>query len=457
LNTAVVLNCILSWQEGGGAGKFNYVPVLNFQNEGDKTYGAPVSDQNGNYLYISFGPGWCVIPAILFKFLSITANPLNLEIFNLLLHFISCLLLFKLCTELFTSIYPGNYSPNLFVCSLFLLNPSLLWVMGNAYSPGSAALPFELTMIYFFTIMLRDPVQINWKNLLFALIAGFGTIYCDWVGVFLAFFFGAAFIFLRKKDHKYRYAAWVFLLLIPFSVALLMAQYVSYAGWEKTSEILSHRFLYRTYSPGEQGISYLLHWSAEIFFTRNLPLILVLGVGLGILKRAGKLKNLSSPAMKVLLISIAVLLIHNLCFLGWTAANDFSVMNYCIPFSILGGAIIIDLAQPSMRWMMLSGFFILSVLEYYYFNRPGANDRKGQPYATYQLLGEQIRLIARPDEVIFTNSVPAPQGWYYANRTYFQASDSVRAKEIFQSFKQKHAVFIHLKEGRVTSIQRMSK
>src|SRR5687767_9329605 len=62
-NTAVILVNIESWRQAGGGNLFHYIPLLNFQNPGDKRpENLPNIDSKGNMLYLSFAPGWYVIP-----------------------------------------------------------------------------------------------------------------------------------------------------------------------------------------------------------------------------------------------------------------------------------------------------------------------------------------------------------------------------------------------------------
>src|SRR5450755_4635011 len=62
-NTAVIMINIISWRQGGGGDQFHYTPVMNFQHPGDKLPPNNLFiDKNGNSVYLSFGPGWYVIP-----------------------------------------------------------------------------------------------------------------------------------------------------------------------------------------------------------------------------------------------------------------------------------------------------------------------------------------------------------------------------------------------------------
>src|SRR5579871_6723722 len=200
---ANALMCIIAWADGGGAGKFNFVPIASYQNGGDKVYTGSISDSSGNVLYITFGPGWCVLPYCITKVFHITPSPLFLQLLNLFLHFVSCLIFFEIVCILFNKLYPDNYLPHAISCIVFILNPSLLWIMGNAYLPGGIALPFILLVTLYFTKMIDDAKNINVRNTSISFIALFCAVYCDWIGVFIGCSFGAVLLFQTRKNKKY--------------------------------------------------------------------------------------------------------------------------------------------------------------------------------------------------------------------------------------------------------------
>jgi preprotein translocase subunit Sec61beta len=342
-------------------------------------------------------------------------------------------------------------------CIAFMLNPASLWIMGNIYVPGGAALPFILLTIFYFARMADDANNINLKNIGLSFIALFLSIYCDWIGVFIGISFGLVSVFFARKNKKYLLLSCIYFLAIILSLSIMFIQFSAHAGAQKCIEILSDRFLYRTYGTDGHGISFLIRWSLDIFFTRNFPLLLLIAIALFFQKQKKVKLKLSPAIIKAILIAIAVLLIHNIVFLGWTAANDFSVVNYIIPFSILSGIMVYEAFSIKQQYALLSIFFLICISEYYYFNRPGDYDRKNHLYAQYKQLGNQIKNIANPDELIFINAEPAPQGWYYAKRNYYMVNSFNEAQMHFNSWKQDKCIYINQQNGNIIWYKRFIK
>src|SRR5579871_3288050 len=400
---ANALMCIIAWADGGGAGKFNFVPIASYQNGGDKVYTGSISDSSGNVLYITFGPGWCVLPYCITKVFHITPSPLFLQLLNLFLHFVSCLIFFEIVCILFNKLYPDNYLPH--------------------------AISF---------------------------IALFCAVYCDWIGVFIGCSFGAVLLFQTRKNKKYFIPTLTSFFAIFASLCTMFIQFISHTGLQKTREILSNRLLYRTYGSDGHGIFFLLKWMIDIFFTRNFSVLLLIFISWIFLKKKKNKLTISFP-LKFFIGAMIVLLIYNVIFLGWTAANDFSVMNYVIPFSILSGILVYEVFPAKQMFLILSVFFALCLLEYYYFNRPGNLDRKNRPYNEYKKLGEQIKEIAKPDEIIFINAEPAPQGWYYTRRNYYMVNSFEEAKTDFKRWKQNKCIYINQQNSNIIWYKRMTK
>ena len=96
-NNAVMLINAASWQQGGGGASFWFTPLMNFQGEQNKLLErGPHIDTNSNHTYISYGPGFFMLPYFVFQALHIPPSPAVLELLNILLGLATMLLLYHL-------------------------------------------------------------------------------------------------------------------------------------------------------------------------------------------------------------------------------------------------------------------------------------------------------------------------------------------------------------------------
>ncbi len=165
-NTAVVLINIESWRQAGGGSVFHYTPLMNFQNAGDKHMDTgPHIDKDGNHLYLSYGPGWYVLPYFFYQLFHLPPKPVYLQVINLLISLLDLLLLFYLFERLVPDELPKKYWIILFGCATFLFSPALLWYFGNGYVNIGIMMPMVIAIIYFLVPMVQSSSNINSKKL----------------------------------------------------------------------------------------------------------------------------------------------------------------------------------------------------------------------------------------------------------------------------------------------------
>src|ERR1043165_9702355 len=134
-NTAVILVNIESWRQAGGGDRFNYIPLLNYQNPGEKRpEKIPNVDSKGNYLYMSFAPGWYIIPYFIYQVFHLPVEPVYLQVINLVFNLATVILLFLLCERLVPADWPRRYQGIILTCIFFMFSPAILWYLGNGYA-----------------------------------------------------------------------------------------------------------------------------------------------------------------------------------------------------------------------------------------------------------------------------------------------------------------------------------
>ena len=111
-NAAMVLINTESWRQAGGGSTFHFIPLINFQNPGDKRPNKThySVDPNGNQMYVSSGPAWFVIPYFIYEIFGLPNVPIYIQIINLIFNLASVILFFKLLELL---ISPGQKKINI--------------------------------------------------------------------------------------------------------------------------------------------------------------------------------------------------------------------------------------------------------------------------------------------------------------------------------------------------------
>lgn len=162
--TAVVLIPLENWAENGAA-TYHYSPSVSYEgtaNHHIENLTAYPVEADGRFYYLSHPPFAYLLPYFCFKILGVHPTPLALQIFNLLFHLLSCLLLFQIVKMLISRPQPlkGSFSVShpqplkgslptfamrvdsplgvggvgsLTTFLIYLFSPVALWFHGNAY------------------------------------------------------------------------------------------------------------------------------------------------------------------------------------------------------------------------------------------------------------------------------------------------------------------------------------
>jgi len=163
----------------------------------------------------------------------------------------------------------------------------------------------------------------------------------------------------------------------------------------------------------------------------------------------------ASPFPKAFLkIAAFSCILYNLTFFNWSYIHDFSL----VPLSVL--LIFIPLYFISFfekKWklsVVLSLYFILTISQYYYINRPGKISQNGTEYKEFKSFGEMIKQTATPDEMIFSPE-PTPMSIFYAKRFVFQAKNPTEAKLKLKEWHYPKGLYIIQLEPSVYKIERI--
>jgi hypothetical protein len=443
-NNAVVLINAVSWQQAGGASKFCFTPVMNFQGESNKVLekGNHI-DAKGNHVYLSFGAGWYVLPYFVFVSLGIAPNELALEMLNLLVGLLSTVLLFRLLTTA-----THNKNASFTATLLFVLLPTPLWYMGHSYVTTGIMMPFLIGLLQLWYRMANQS-RISWQQYLLFFLLCLALSYFDWIGVFLPA--GMAAWYLVQK--KWQRDSFLFIavsgLAAITAILLILSQFACHLGWQQVEGYWLSRFSERSVAAGQSTMGH----SLKIFLRFLLP-----GYGPLLLMMLISFFSVSTKRAPNHWIhfAIAITLVYNLVFLNWSLEHEFAWM-------VMSLLMILWLAfnrsewlagKAGKRWIILAAG--CSLVIYFFINQPGSISQSGRPYDLQKKLGEKIASSIPADAVIFTNLSNAKIEEWYARRTFNQAADPMAAQAIADSLQLEKAVWMQVQSEKIIDLQNLT-
>jgi hypothetical protein len=452
-NSAVILINIISWREAGGGSRFHYTPVMNFQHPGDKLPPNNLYvDKEGNSVYLSFGPGWYVIPYFFYQLFNLPAVPLYLEMLNLLFHFASILIFFYLLEFLIPSGQRRRYFMVTAGCCFMIFSPGMLWFLGNGYVNIGIMLPIVLAVLLLLLPMFQHASRITAGRLsgLFLLIIL--LVYIDWFILFLGFLSLLTAFLKWQKNNQYGPLVLVLLLSVISGIALIFFQFASHMGWQAVIDYWLSRSSERSMNLAGSTIftrvSYLLFY----FLTSYLPLLLLLLISFLSSWRRKILPGWSKGEILFLKLFGASLVFYNLVLFNWSTDHEFAILPWGILFSFVTARLLGSLKNRRMAGFAVAIFMVCTVSLYYWTNRPGPVSRDGTPYISFKNMGQSLRSIP-PEYTICINLEQNPMVEYYAGRNLLRARDSLSVKKLLDELGIKKAVWVSHNAYQVENIR----
>ena len=432
--TAHTLVTVGIWMEEGIIEhKFN--PIYTFPNPNDHHIKCPisgVSDDEGNYYYVSYPPFSFILPFFLFKLSGLAVSPLNLQIFNLFLHFFCSLLIYLIVKQVLNN-KTTNY-PALVGTAVYIFATPNLWYHTNVYFA-------DILVQFFFLISILLYLKLGTKSkyrppyilLLFSLSV-FLMVYTEWLGFLLAITFFLHAFFISKK----RRIALLIVLITTIGLATIVLQYSAIAGIEDYVNVLLDRYAERSGSTGSVSIlDPAAHLKLATIYMRNffpLFILILFGITLIAIYRQKNVFHLSKIEKSILLITTIPVILHHCLLFQFTIIHELSLVKSTIPLSLtiafLTQQVLVLTRRKDLNASRYLYFFIcvamisLSVFIYY------SHIIKPNEYLSLRL-GTQIKDTSSPDDTIFfkttktlggfliqapDNFVMAPQIQYYAER-----------------------------------------
>jgi hypothetical protein len=427
---ATTLIPIQAWRQAGGAATFHFIPVVNYQNPGDRRPDSGINmDDKGNQLYLSVGPGSYILAYLFLQTFHLPAAPIPLRIFNLLWSLITLFLCFIFFERLLPDPAGGRYVRILIACTLFLFSPCMLWFTGNVYHQTAIMMPFVLIALCLLMPMLDSARTITAARLSATALSILALIYFDWFAAPLCLPVAAYALFRCKKQPKYLLLAVTVSLAVVTGMALIFWQFSGYVGSHKVAVYWYERFLFRS---GRSSVPASLQLLKDVFLNLCIdygPILLLLLVNAGIRLRNRLALRLSPGQKRFTAIYTFSLAAYAFAFLNWTANHDFAL----VPASLLVAWLATISIPPSLAPRQLIALLLLtlfaSVAQYYFINRPGPVSRSGMRYDEYAEFGKRLRNLPAAWPVFSDLPEYCPMCEYYAGRQIIVATnpDSARA------------------------------
>ena len=418
-----------------GAAKYHFNPVMNYPGVANKfinkyasTTGKMV-DANGNYYYVSHPQFAYIFPYLVFQLLHVKATVLAIELFNLVINFISALFIYLIIGAL-RSRKSFERIDWIGLCGfiVYLFSAGVLWFQCNTYmSDMLVHLFFVAATYYLLQLFIKDRTTRKYFILYAATL--FLMIYTSWLGIFFAFSVFLYSAIRLRKEKIYKQVILITILISIAAIGLFVYQYSLINGLEDYLNQMLNRLQLRSgwqeRSSFFMAVKKLLYFSGLIltnYITSYLPFILLLGFF--IYKTMNNRLHLKFDQRNFLFIWISVLPVILLnALLSEYSGHDF-VSLYGSLFLSVAIALLYDklnrnksIPAGKLKLLVLLSI-IISVASYYYINRPGRISLRGDEYSVSKQLGLEIKNTSANDAVIFTlgNAEIDPQLIYYAQR-----------------------------------------
>ena len=457
--TSFALIILQSWHDGGIA-SYGFNPSITYPgkyNEYIDKYGADYMQHDGKYFYISHPPLAYYLPYFLFSLLKIYPDAFALQVFNLLFHFLTALILYITVCLITRENAKRQFSTAGFFAALFyLFMPVTLWFNSNVYMSDMFVQNTWIISLYFvLKILIQNKEQSKLHLTLYG-ISLFLLIYTDWLGAF----FATAIVLLclqkilLRKDRNFFSLLMVTVIVTLLSLTLILLQYSRIAGWEAMLRyfIFDYNVMGITHVHSVSVIFQILTALAFSYGVSYLPLLIFLAVSSYFIFKRWKSDSILYKTLSpsIWLTAFPVFLDH-LVF-PYYSGQDFAVLKASFFLCITSGIVLSELIKKLHKQTILKTCLIsfsiclIGIAMYYYINPPGKYSFRGDRYDLEKNIGSFIHSNAHNDEVVFCiGIVNTPQVIYYSHRNIRNVQDIAEASEFLETRKIVNGIIFHYK------------
>lgn len=465
--TAHTLITLKIWEHGGGPEHYHFSPLYNYDGEFNKNIGilGGVSNQKGDYYYVSYPPFAFILPYYFFKLTGSSINTASIQVFGYILHFFTALLFYILLLTITNKKFGKDfYLPAWIGYAFYLFSAGNLWFHSNVYFVDVLIQIFIFAqLILFFKIWKGDFGLHKWHWLIFFVI-NFLAIYTEWLGLFVAFVFGLLVVvrWIMNRNSKWIIAGSVLLLSAILSLGLTVCQYSSISGFENLYNVSVSKYELRSGYSGDNGSEYgfsisnsesyeNLRKNNDKNYRFTLQALVVIG-SISLLVGIYRKKWFTINQYFILGIFLSGIILHLLIFFNFNAVHDFSSLKTGTLFILLivfSCDIIFEFAHKINKKIhfvviVITGLFLFIKLVGNYNHYITENSPQNLNMYSYNV-GNSIYTYANPDEMVFVDSWILPECMYYAERNYHSKNSIQEATNFMKELNIQKGFFVYTK------------
>lgn len=427
-----------------------------FMNNHASTTGG-IKDSVGNYYYISHPPFAYILPHWVHKMVRVKPSVLSLQVFNLLINFISAIFIYLIiCLLLKQAPFQKIIHAGLVGFIVYLFNPAVLWFQCNTYMSDMLVHLFFITSVYTLLQLLLNEKNYSLKQLFYFGFSLFLMSYTSWLGFLFALVVVAYALYKRKKNTLFKKLIATTTLTSVACLTLILFQYIRIAGFDEFVIQMLNRIGERG-GPGAASTDYLLKVLNEVkiiltnYVTSYQALILlILILTIPLFKSSGRAGITNLLDKHFVLFSIAPILLLHVLLLNYSGHDFVSLyaslfLSVCI--AVLYNQIENKILVP--RKLMIGGIALtvaVSIGFYYFINRPGATSFNNENYAKSKEIAQYIKDHVAIDQVVFyTGEYPIyPEIVLYSKRNIQQVKDKREALDFMKAHDFNYAFWLQI-------------
>lgn len=439
-NTAVILINAESWQQAGGPEQFSYTPLLNYQGSSNRVLekGNHI-DAKGNHVYLSFGPGWYLIPWFVFNAFDLSFTPLNLRLLSIVIGLITVLLLQRLILQV-TADKDAAFAGTV----LFAFLPAPLWYCGIGYVTTAVMLPLVIAVLMLWHQFEKSESNISLFRLIALLFLSVCLGYCDWISVFLFGMMTAWAVIKSFKSPAYLWVAVFSFIAVVYPVMLVLWQFSDYLGWQQVAGYWRSRFAERSSAVEGGSIGGMLRSLVINFSSGFLPLAIMLFAYIKNRRQIVSKSKLTWPVW-----CMAVIIFYNGVFFNWSCIHQFAWMAFGLFAAVFFGVYLLPFLPLKQVNRLVPAVAVVSIIMYFIINPPGPRSFSGEPYNRQRLAGVWISRHVDRNLPIFMFGETDKVIEYYSKRSFTMVPSLQAAQAAAASYGIGQAMYLEIDRGQI--------
>lgn len=448
--TAISLRVMQIWYDNG-IEHYGFNPVMNYENAADKyinnhaNQSGKMLDEGGNYYYVSHPPFAYYFPFFVFKVLHIRPDVLPLQIFNLILNFISALFVyFTVCLLSFNRARSLPYRSALVAYSVYLFMPATMWFQGNVYMSDMAVHTLFIIGVYTALKMIVRQKFYSAKYIFFYIGALALMIYTSWLGLFFAFSVLVYSLLHVGTIRGFRVLIWSTVVVTILMLQVVIYQYSQINGPEAYFSEMIARYIQRgSFADTRHGLLHFMFgylWLVKTLLYNYIVNYIVVYAGIAlfiwlVVSRKKMRIVFSQNGYRFIWLSVAPIVLLHVFFLNYSV-QDFTALYASLFFAVLLGILYDKVkksgAMPIQRMRLgVVTVILIMIAQFHVMNYRDDIHRA-------QTVGEKfIKQYATKDAVVFWNNNESldPQLVFYAGRNIRYAANATDAQQFLKQRK----------------------